>query len=96
MSGRSPRVPRDFGGQNSAGRALVATAWPLRVRLEEPRLVRKHDCLHAVAEVELVEDVRDVCLDGGLADVELEPDLCILEATSDQAKDLSFTLTEIV
>jgi hypothetical protein len=30
---------------------------------EEPGLVGKHDCLHAVAEPQLLDDVRDVCLD---------------------------------
>jgi len=41
------------------------------VRLEEPGLVREHDRLHAVAEVQLLEDVRDVRLDRGVADIEL-------------------------
>ena len=43
----------------------MAAASVLRVRLEDPRLVGQHDRLDAVAEVELLEDVRDVCLDGG-------------------------------
>jgi hypothetical protein len=34
-------------------------------------LIGEHDCLDAVAEVQLLEDVRDVRLDGGVADVEL-------------------------
>jgi hypothetical protein len=38
--------------------------------LEEPGLVCEYDGLDAVAEAELLEDVRDVCLDGRLADVE--------------------------
>jgi len=37
--------------------ALVASAWSPRIRLEEPGLVREHHCLHAVTEVELLEDV---------------------------------------
>jgi hypothetical protein len=45
---------------NIVGRALVATDRPRRVRCEEPGLVREHDCLNAVAEVELLEDVCDV------------------------------------
>jgi hypothetical protein len=49
----------------------------LRIRafLEEPRLVCEYDGLDAVAEAELGEDVRDVRLDGRLADVELLTDL---------------------
>src|SRR6516162_4124427 len=34
------------------------------VFLEEPGLVCEYDRLHAVAEAEFLEDVRDVCLDG--------------------------------
>jgi hypothetical protein len=58
-----------------ASRALVASARRPHVSVEESRLVREHDCLDAVAEVELLEDVGDVCLDGGVADVELFADL---------------------
>ena len=43
--------------------------------LEEPRLVCEYDGLDAVAEAELLEDVRDVRLDRRLADVELSTDL---------------------
>jgi hypothetical protein len=60
------------------------------------RLMGEHDRLYAVAEVELLEDVRDVGLDGGLADVELVPDLRVREAASHQAKDVSFAITELV
>ena len=66
-----------------------------RLRLEDPGLVREHDRLDAVAEVELLEDVRDVRLDGVLADVELLTDLCVREAASDQAKDLELTRAQI-
>jgi hypothetical protein len=44
-------------------------------RRGEPGLVGEHHRLDAVAEAELLEDVRDVCLDGRLADVELLTDL---------------------
>jgi hypothetical protein len=56
----------------------------------------EHDRLDAVAEVELLEDVRDMCLDGRLADVELLCDLPVGKAASHQAKDLSFALAELV
>ena len=45
--------------------------------------------LDAVTEVELLEDVRDVCLDGRVADVELSADLGVREAAGDQAKTSS-------
>ena len=64
--------------------------------IRRARLVREYDRLHAVAEVELLKNVGDVSLDGGLADVELLPDLCVREATSHQAKDVSLALTELV
>ena len=47
----------------------MAIAWYSRSAVEESRFVCEHDCLDAVAEVELLEDVRDVCLDGRVADV---------------------------
>ena len=53
-----------------------------------PALVGEHDRLDAVAEVELLEDVRDVRLDGRVADVELLRDLGVGEAAGDQAKDV--------
>src|SRR5512132_546675 len=76
----------------SSGR--VATAL-LLVRLEEPGLIGEHDRLDTVTEVELLEDVRHVRLDRGLADVQLPRDLGVREAPGDQAKDISFALAEI-
>jgi hypothetical protein len=58
--------------------------------------VRKHDCLDTVAQVELLEDVRDVCLDGRIADVELLRDLRIRETAGDQAEDLELALRELL
>src|SRR5689334_13629442 len=43
--------------------------------VEEPRLVCEDDGLDTVAEAELLKNVRDVRLDGRLADVELSTDL---------------------
>ena len=43
--------------------------------LVEPGLVCEYDRLDAVTEAELLQDVRDVCLDGRLADVKPFPDL---------------------
>jgi hypothetical protein len=70
--------------------ALVAMVWLPGVRLEEACLVGKHDGLDAVAEVELLQDVGDVCLDGGVADVELSRDLPVRQAAGDQAEDFLF------
>src|SRR5438105_14123543 len=64
-------------------------------RVEEPRLVREDDRLDAVTEVELLEDVRDVRLDGRVADVELSADLGVREAAGDEAKHVELALREI-
>src|SRR5437867_1366729 len=79
-----------------ASRARIAAASAPHVSLEDPRLVGEHDCLDAVAEVELLEDVGDVRLDRRLADVELLRDLPVREAAGDQARDISFALTEVI
>jgi len=68
------------------GGALVAMAWRPRVSLEKPRLVREHHGLDAVAKVELLQDVRDMRLDGRVADVELAADLGVRVAARDQAE----------
>src|SRR4051812_46489503 len=44
-------------------------------RADETQLVGEHDCLHPVAELELGEDARDVCLDSRLGQVKLRGDL---------------------
>lgn len=58
--------------------------------------VGEDDCLDAVAEVELGEDVRDVGFDGVLAQHELGCDLRVGAAWCDEAKDLEFTPAELV
>src|SRR5512139_2257728 len=68
---------RSRWGRSGTADLIVATARPQLVLREQPSLVRQHDCLDPVAQIELLEDVRDVRLDGGLADVELLPDLCV-------------------
>src|SRR5438445_10397655 len=80
----------------SASRALVASARRPHVSVEESRLVREDDCLDAVAEVELLEDVSDVCLHRGVADVELSADLGVREAAGDQAKHVALALRQLV
>src|SRR5436309_3277099 len=83
-------------GGRSASRALVASARRPHVSVEESRLVREHDNLDAVAEVELLEDVGDVCLDGSVADVELSADLGVREAAGDQAEHVELALRQLV
>ena len=62
-------------GCNSAAPAAVGVRdW---VVVQEPALVGEDDGLDAVAKAELGEDVRDVRLDGRLADEELLTDLGI-------------------
>jgi hypothetical protein len=90
------RLPREGVSETSSDFALVLAPRPHLVLLEEPRLMGEHDRLYAIAEVELLKNVRDVRLHGGLADVELVPDLRVREAASHQAKDISFAITELV
>ena len=47
---------------------------------DDPALVREHDGLHPVAQIELQEHAADVALDGGLADHEVFGDLGVGEA----------------
>ena len=55
----------------------------------------KHDCLDAVTESQLLEDVRDVRLDRRLADVELLANLRVGEAARDQAQHVQFTIGQL-
>ena len=64
--------------------------------LEEPGLVCEYHRLDAVAETQLLEDVRDVCLHGRLADVDVLSDLCIGQAVGDQPEDLLLAGGELV
>src|SRR5215212_5016869 len=56
--------------------------------LDQTGLVREHHALYAVAQAELHEHVRDVGLDGRLADEELRGDLGVREAPRDQLEHL--------
>src|SRR5688572_1334752 len=86
----------DGGGRSSASVVVAASARGVRVIAEHLRLVGEHDCLDAVAEVELLEDVRDVCLHGGVADVELLADLRVRKAAGNQPKDVELALGQLV
>ncbi len=52
--------------------------------------------MDAVAEAEFLEDVRDVGLDGRLADVELRADLRVGQAEGDEPEDVLLACGELV
>lgn len=64
--------------------------------IEDSGLMCKHDRLHTVAKVELLEDVRDVRLDRRFADVELSADFTVRQAAGHEAKDVAFAFAEVV
>src|SRR6187551_3093651 len=68
----------------------------MRVRFEETGLVGEDDRLDAVAQAELLEDVRDVRLHRRVADEELLADLGVRKAVRDQAKDLLLARRQLV
>ncbi len=55
---------------------------------DEPGFVGKHDCLYAVAEVELLQEVVDVSFDRRIADEQLSSDLRVGQPTRDQFEDV--------
>src|SRR5918996_124942 len=75
--------------------AFVATACGWLISGEEARLVGEHDRLDAVAEIELLEDVRDVCFDGRVADVELLADLRVRETARDEAEHVQLAIGQV-
>src|SRR5690242_16488573 len=92
---RAPRtIVRDPRGPDS--RVLSSALSRVGAFLVEPGLVYEYDRLHAVAEAELLEDVRDVGLYGRLADVELLTDLCVGQAAGDKQKDVLLSCGELV
>ena len=72
----------------------------LRLRAElspaRPTSVREHDGLHPVAQVELGQAVRDVGLDGGLAQDEPFGDLGVGQSLAEQLQHLALALGEPV
>src|SRR3954471_6858127 len=84
------------GGGYLARRLPAPIVWRPRATVEESGLVREHDRLDTVAEVQLLEDVRDVCLDRRVAYVELSANLNVREAAGDQAKHVELALGQTV
>jgi hypothetical protein len=80
-------------------RLATLTAVDTVQRRREPGLVGQHDRLDAIAETELLEDVGDVGLDGGLADVQLFADLRVGQAGRSRATSFpprSWTVARVV
>src|SRR6476619_5228601 len=65
-------------------------------RLHDPVLVGEHHGLDAVSHPELLEDPRDVRLDGRLADERLGGDLCVGKPARDEPQDLELPRGEVV
>jgi hypothetical protein len=87
-SGRLERSRATFDLQRCAGAQRAGRSSPRVIGCasasKQARLMGEHDRLDAVSELELLEEVRDVCLDGRVADVELLADLSVGEAARDQ------------
>src|SRR5436189_4348023 len=66
----------------------------VRAWLHEAALVDEHDCLYAVAEAELLQDVCDVRLDRRRAQVQLIGDLCVRESASDSLEDVELAFAQ--
>src|SRR6187455_2094650 len=86
---RHPSSDRFLACSRMTGRAQC-------IRFEETSLVCEDDGLHAVAEPELLKDMSDVSLDGGLADEELVRDLRVRETVDHQTKDVVLAATEFL
>lgn len=77
------------------GSALNAANRSLRTGLDESGLVGDDDRLCAVAQVELREHARDVCLHGRLCDDEGLCDLAVREATPHERDDLQLARGQV-
>src|SRR5437763_9282550 len=75
------------------GRCLVLA---LTSRSRLPGVVGEQRDLDAIVEFELLEDARDVCLDGRDAHVELAADLCVWLALPERDGDLALAFGETV
>src|SRR6266542_4841158 len=73
-----------------ASREILRSAWP-----DESGFVGEDDSLHAVTQVELGEDARDVALHSRLADVELIRDLHVREAPGEETQDVELAPTQV-
>src|SRR3954447_26923640 len=62
--------------------------------LDETSLVGEDDRLHSVAQAQLAEHVRDVCLNGSFAEVEVRGELGVALAGGEQAQHLALTFGE--
>lgn len=60
-------------------------------RRDEPAFVRQHDCLGAIAQIELRQHLSDMGLDGLLGDEQPLGDLDVGQSAGDQFEDLALT-----
>ena len=63
--------------------------------LNKASVIGGNDSLNAVSDAELAEHRRDMCLDRGLAEVELAGEFGVGKAAGDQAEDLPLALGEV-
>src|SRR5713226_9162780 len=86
---RGGEVPPPCPPPEGEGIYRLAGAW-----LDQPDLVGEDHRLHAVAEPQLVEDMGDVGLDRGFADLQLASDLRVRQASRQEADDLLLAVRE--
>ena len=84
-------MPKGAGSVYHRRRTCNATKGPLQGRTVQPVVDRKERQLQAVRHTDFVEDVRQVMLDGLLADRELLRDLLVLIRVNDCRHDLPLT-----
>src|SRR5262245_15952227 len=86
---RGARAARAYYGASSpTGLGLAG--------LDDPGLVGEDDCLHAVTQLELGQDVRDVGLHGRLAEEELAGDLGVRAPPGHLLQDFDLPRRELL
>src|SRR3712207_6679030 len=93
----SPRCPAlPVTSTRIAARPYTAAGTPLGPGVDQPGAIGEDDELDAVAEPELLEDVRDVRLHRGVADHEPLRDLRVGQPARDQPEDLVLARGEVL
>src|SRR5579884_943642 len=94
-AGVQVRVPTRRLGSAYERSLMALTEGAVLAGHDGPALVREDDGLDAVAQVELRQDARDVCLDGRTGYHELVGDFGIGKTTGNQTKHLELALGEL-
>src|SRR5882762_508442 len=81
--------------ETTTARARSSRELANRVLLQEAAVVDVQRGLRAVGELELAEDVRDVCLHGALADPQRRGDLLVRAAARHELQDLALARGEV-